>query len=335
MSTLNFQMPETIELDEGTYCATYGKFIIHPLERGFGVTIGNSLRRVLLASLQGAAITLIKIDADPSVLHEFTTIPGVSEDMAEVVLNLKEVRLKLLNKRPAKVSIKLKGAGAFTASDLQKNNTDFEVLNPDHHIATMNDDAEFGLELTIRRGRGYVMADDNRDPNAPIGTIPIDSIFSPVRNVTFRVENTRVGQRTDYEKLILEIWTDGSITPDDALSQAARILRDHIQLFINFDSAAEEETEQEIDEEILRVRKLLKQPVKMLDLSVRSANCLRDAEILIVADLVRFSEEDLLKFKNFGRKSYIELADVLHTKGLEFGMDVDKYLGEAALEERQ
>ncbi|MFC2170473.1 DNA-directed RNA polymerase subunit alpha [Calditrichota bacterium] len=335
MSTLNFQMPETIELDEGTYCATYGRFIIHPLERGFGVTVGNSLRRVLLASLQGAAITSVKIFSDSSVLHEFTTISGVTEDVAEMVLNMKEVRLKLLNKRPAKVSVSLEGPGKFVAADLQRNNTDFEVLNPDHEIASMNDDAKFNLELTIRRGRGYVPADENRDMNMPIGTIPIDSIFSPVRNVTFRVENTRVGQRTDYEKLILEIWTDGSITPDDALSQAARILRDHIQLFINFDSAAEEETEQEIDEEILRVRKLLKQPVKMLDLSVRSANCLRDAQIHIVADLVRFTEEELLKFKNFGRKSYIELSDVLHTKGLEFGMDVDKYLSEAATEEFQ
>lgn len=333
MSTLNFQMPETIELDEGTYCATYGKFFVHPLERGFGVTVGNSLRRVLLASLQGAAITSVRFDADPSVLHEFSTIPGVTEDVAEIVLNLKEVRLKLLNKRPAKVVVDLKGPGDFTAADLQKNNTDFEVLNPDHHIATMNDKSEFRVELSIKRGRGYVTADDNREPDMAIGTIPIDSIFSPVRNVSYAVENTRVGQRTDYEKLILEIWTDGSITPDDALSHAAKILRDHIQLFINFNVTTEEEPEQEIDEEVLRVRKLLKQPVKALDLSVRSANCLKDANIRTVADLVRHNEEEMLKFKNFGRKSYIELQEVLSKSGLEFGMDVEKYLGETKPEE--
>lgn len=327
MSTLNFQMPEVIELDEGTYCSTYGKFFVHPLERGFGVTIGNSLRRVLLASLQGAAIASVRIETDPPVLHEFTTIPGVIEDVAEIVLNLKEVRLKLLNKRPNKVVLNFKGAGKFTAGELQKNNTDFEVLNPDHHIATLTDKASFTIELMIKRGRGYYTADENRDPNMAIGTIPIDSIFSPVRNVTFAVENTRVGQRTDYEKLILEIFTDGSITPDDALSQAAKILRDHIQLFINLDSTAEEEPEQEIDEEILRVRKLLKQPVESLELSVRSANCLKDAAIKTVADLVRHSEEELLNFKNFGRKSYTELAEKLEGRGLEFGMDVDKYLG--------
>jgi DNA-directed RNA polymerase subunit alpha len=327
MSTLNFQMPEVIELDEGTYCATYGKFFVHPLERGFGVTIGNSLRRVLLASLQGASIASVRIEAEPPVLHEFTTIPGVYEDVAEIVLNLKEVRLKLLNKRPNKVFISFNGAGEFTAGDLQKNNTDFEILNPDHHIATLTEEANFSIELTIKRGRGYHTADENRDPNMAIGTIPIDSIYSPVRNVTYAVENTRVGQRTDYEKLILEIWTDGSITPDDALSQAAKIMRDHIQLFINLDSTAEEEPEQEIDEDMLRIRKLLKQPVDSLELSVRSANCLKEASIRTVSDLVRHTEEELLNFKNFGRKSYVELSEKLESKGLEFGMDVDKFLG--------
>jgi len=327
MSTLNFQMPEVIELDEGTYCATYGKFFVHPLERGFGVTIGNSLRRVLLASLQGAAIASVKIEAEPPVLHEFTTIPGVYEDVAEIVLNLKEVRLKLLNKRPNKIVLSFDKSGEFTAADLQKNNTDFEILNPEHHIATLTDEAKFSIELNIKRGRGYHTADENRDPNMAIGTIPVDSIFGPVRNVTYAVENTRVGQRTDYEKLILEIWTDGSITPDDALSQAAKIMRDHIQLFINLDSTAEEEPEQEIDEDVLRIRKLLKQPVDSLELSVRSANCLKEASIKSVSDLVRHTEEELLNFKNFGRKSYLELSEKLEGKGLEFGMDVDKFLG--------
>ncbi|MCB2212162.1 DNA-directed RNA polymerase subunit alpha [bacterium] len=328
MSTLNFQMPEIIELDEGTYCATYGKFFVHPLERGFGVTIGNSLRRVLLASLQGAAISSVRIEADPPVLHEFTTIPGVIEDVAELVLNLKEVRIKLLNKRPNKVFLSFKGDGTFTAGDLQKNNTDFEVLNPEHHIATLTENANFSIELTIKRGRGYFSAEENREANMAIGTIPIDSIFSPVRNVTFAVENTRVGQRTDYEKLILEIWTDGSITPDDALSQAAKIMRDHIQLFINLDQSAEEEEPQEIDEEVLRIRKILKQPVDALELSVRSANCLKEASIKTVADLVKHTEDELLNFKNFGRKSFIELQERLEGKGLEFGMDVEKFLSE-------
>lgn len=327
MSTLNFQMPEIIELEEGTYSASYGKFFVHPLERGFGVTIGNSLRRVLLASLQGAAISSVRIDSDPQVLHEFSTVPGVIEDVAEIVLNLKEVRLKLLNKRPNKVVLSFKGEGEFTAGDLQKGNTDFEVLNPEHHIATLTEEANFQIELTIKRGRGYTTADENREANMAIGTIPVDSIFSPVRNVTYSVEATRVGQRTDYEKLILEIFTDGSVTPDDALSQAAKILRDHIQLFINLDNTVEEEPEQEIDEEVLRIRKMLKQPVDSLELSVRSANCLKDANIKSVADLVRHNEEELLNFKNFGRKSYLELAEKLEGKGLEFGMDVDKYLG--------
>ncbi len=328
MSTLNFQMPEIIELDEGTYCATYGKFFVHPLERGFGVTIGNSLRRVLLASLQGAAISSVRVESDQPVLHEFTVIPGVIEDVAELVLNLKEVRLKLLNKRPNKVFISLKGDGTFTAGDLQKNNTDFEVLNPEHHIATLTENANFSIELTIKRGRGYFSADENRESNMPIGTIPIDSIFSPVRNVTYAVENTRVGQRTDYEKLILEIWTDGSITPDDALSQAAKIMRDHIQLFINLDQSADEEEPQIIDEEVLRIRKILKQPVDALELSVRSANCLKEASIKTVSDLVRHTEEELLNFKNFGSKSFIELQDRLEGKDLEFGMDVEKYLAD-------
>jgi DNA-directed RNA polymerase subunit alpha len=285
---------------------------------------------VLLASLQGAAISSVRIEAEPAVLHEFSTIPGVIEDVAEIVLNLKEVRIKLLNKRPNKVTLSFKGTGEFTAADLQKGNTDFEVLNPEHHVATLTGEAHFSIELAIKRGRGYFAADENREANMPIGTIPIDSIFSPVRNVTFSVENTRVGQRTDYEKLILEIWTDGSITPDDALSQAAKILRDHIQLFINLDQTAEEEPEQEIDEEVLRIRKLLKQPVESLELSVRSANCLKDAAIKSVADLVKHTEDELLNFKNFGRKSYVELQEKLEGKGLEFGMDVDKYLGSEA-----
>ena len=232
MNGLNFQRPEAVEIDESTHTDTYGKFIVQPLERGYGVTIGNSLRRVLISSLQGAAIVSIKVDG---VLHEFSTMSGVSEDVTEMILNLKGVRFKLLNKKPDKIYVQLKGPKEFTARDLQIGNNDFEILNPDHLIATLNSDAELKMELAIKKGRGYVPAEENRPADAPIGTIPLDAIYSPIRNVTYTIENTRVGQRTDYEKLILEIWTDGSVTPEDALSNAGRILRDHIALFISFD----------------------------------------------------------------------------------------------------
>ena len=225
MNGTNFQMPEAVDLDEASYTTDFGRFIIQPLERGYGVTLGNAMRRVLLASLSGAAIVSVKIDG---ILHEFSTIPGVVEDVAEIVLNLKAVRLKLMNRKPDKILLHLKGPGVFTAADIQKGNTDFEILNPEQHIATLEDDADFNMELVVRRGRGYVPAEENRIPDQAIGTIPIDAIYSPIRNVTYTVENTRIGQRTDYEKLILDITTDGSITPDDALSIAGRILKDHI-----------------------------------------------------------------------------------------------------------
>jgi len=323
MSSLSFQMPEVIELDEITRSDTYGKFIVQPLERGYGITIGNSMRRVLLASLQGAAIVSIKIDG---VLHEFSTIPGVVEDVVEIVLNLKGVRFKLLNQRPEKVVINLKGPHKFAARDIQRDNTDFEVLNPDHHIAEISDGAQLNMEMIVRKGRGYVPAEENRIPDQTIGTVPMDAVFSPIKNVTYTVENTRVGQRIDYEKLTLEIWTDGSITPEDALTYAGRILRDHIQLFINFDVKPERVPEQEIDEEILRIRKLLKKSVDELELSVRSANCLKEAKIKTIGDLVSRDESEMLKFKNFGKKSLTELTEILKSRGLEFGMNVEKYL---------
>lgn len=325
MNGLNFQMPEAVEIDESTHTDTYGKFVVQPLERGYGVTIGNSLRRVLLASLHGAAITSVKIDG---VLHEFATIPGVAEDVTEMCLNLKGVRLKLLNKKPDKISLYLKGPKAFTARDLQVGNTDFEILNPEHHIAMLNRDAEIKMEIQIRKGRGYIPAEENRTADAAIGTIPLDSIFSPIRNVTYAIENTRVGQRTDYEKLILEIWTDGSITPEDALTFAGKIMKDHLQLFINFDMKPEKEDSEDIDEETLYIRKMLRKPVEDLELSVRSANCLKEAHIRSIADLVRRDESEMLKFKNFGRKSLVELNEILKAKNLQFGMEVDKYLNE-------
>jgi DNA-directed RNA polymerase subunit alpha len=323
MNWPNIQMPESIELDESTYTTTYGKFIVQPLERGFGVTIGNSFRRVLMSSIPGAAITMIRID---NIYHEFSSIPGVVEDVAEIILNLKEVQVKLVNKRPEKVVLNLTGPYALKAIDIQNNSSDIQVLNPDHHIATLNEDAQFKLELRIGRGRGYVPAEENKLPDQPIGTIPIDAIFCPVKKVSYNVENTRVGQRTDYEKLTIEIETNGSITPDDALTYAGKILKDHIQLFINFDIEPEEEEVSEVDEEVLRVRRLLKMSVDELELSVRSHNCLMAANIKTIGDLVRRDEPEMLKFRNFGRKSLTELSKILEEKGLYFGMDVDKYL---------
>ncbi len=325
MSILGLLMPESVELDGATYSNTYGRFIVQPLERGFGVTLGNALRRVLLSSLPGAAITAIRIDG---VLHEFSTVPGVVEDVAEMVLNLKEVRMKLLNKKPDKVTLHLKGPSEFKAGDIGKATTDVEILNPEHHIATLNKDADFKIELKIGRGKGYVPAEENKTQDAPIGTIAIDSIFTPVRKVAYHVENVRRGQRADYEKLILEIWTDGSLTPDDALTYAGQILRDHINLFIAFEVEPEEEEPVQMDEEIVRIRKLLKMPVDELELSVRASNCLKAANIETVADLVRLTESEMLKFRNFGRKSLQELQKVLEQRGLFFGMDVDKYLAE-------
>ena len=323
MNRIAMQMPERVERDEGSYSSTYGKFVVQPLERGFGVTIGNAMRRVLLSSLHGAAITQIRVDG---VLHEFSTIPGVVEDVSEIVLNLKQVRIKLLNKRPDRVMVHLKGPGAFKAGDVQKASPDLEILNPDHYIATLNEDADFKMELKIGRGRGYVFAEENASQDQPIGTVPVDAIFNPVRRVNYTIENTRVGHRTDYERLILEVWTDGSITPDDALTYAGKILKDHIELFIAFDVETEKEEVPEIDEDILRIRKLLKMSVDELELSVRSHNCLKAANIQTIGDLVRRDEQEMLKFRNFGRKSLQELSKILEEKGIHFGMDVDKYL---------
>ncbi|NUM80956.1 DNA-directed RNA polymerase subunit alpha [bacterium] len=318
------QMPERIELDESTYTTTYGKFIVQPLERGFGVTIGNSLRRVLLSSLPGAAITSIKIDG---VLHEFSTIPGVAEDVSEMILNLKNVRFKLHNKKPDKIVVHLKGPGAFTAADIQKasNGVDFEVLNPELHIATLSKEANFQIELRIGRGKGWVPAEENKFPDMPIGTVPIDSIFNPIKNVRYTIESTRVGQHTDFEKLIIEITTDGSITPDDALTISARLLRDHIQLFINFEIEEESQESELEDKEISRIRQMLKMSVDELELSVRSHNCLRAAGIKTIGDLVSKNESEMLKYRNFGRKSLTELNKILEERGMHFGMDVSKY----------
>jgi len=319
-------MPEKIQLDESTYSATFARFIVQPLEKGFGVTIGNAMRRVLLSSLPGYAITAFRVEG---VQHEFSTIPGVVEDVPDLVLNLKQVRMKLVNKKTNRVVVPLKGPMSFTAGDIQKASPDVEILNPSLHIGTLNADANIELDLRIGRGIGYVVAEENKAPDQAIGVIPIDAIFTPIKNVRYFVETTRVGQQTDYEKLTIEVDTDGSITPDDALAFAGKILRDHIQLFINFDiepEAPKEESEQ--DAEFARIKKVLLTPVDELELSVRSHNCLRAANIKTIADLVRRDEAELLKFRNFGRKSLAELSEIIEAEKLTFGMDVSKYLKE-------
>ncbi|HUI11059.1 MAG TPA: DNA-directed RNA polymerase subunit alpha [Bacteroidota bacterium] len=326
MTTGTIQMPEKIQLDESTYSPTFGRFIVQPLEKGFGVTIGNAMRRVLLSSLPGFAITAFKVDG---VQHEFSTIPGVVEDVPDMVLNLKQVRMKLVNKKINRIVVPLKGPLDFTAGEIQKAAPDVEILNPALHIATLNAEANFELDLRIGRGIGYVVAEENKAPDQTLGVIPIDSVFTPIVNVRYFVETTRVGQQTDYEKLTIEIDTDGSITPEEAMAYAGKILRDHIQLFINFDmepEAPHEESEE--DAEFTRIRKVLLTPVDELELSVRSHNCLRAANIKTIADLVRRDESELLKFRNFGRKSLAELAEIIEAEKLTFGMDVTKYLKE-------
>lgn len=326
MSGSYLKMPEAVVLDEANYTNTFGRFSLQPLERGYGVSLGNSLRRVLLSSLPGAAITSVKFSG---ILHEFSTIEGVVEDVAELILNFKQVRMKLLSKKPNPIIISLSGESEFTAADIQKNSNEIEILNPNLHIATLNKNAKFDIELRVNRGVGYVPSIENITPDQTIGIIPIDSIFTPIKNVKYEIENVRIGDKNDYEKLTLEIHTDGSITPDDALTQAAKILKEHIQLFINFDIEQEEEQAvSQKDSEKERLRKILTTSVDDLELSVRSHNCLKAANIRTIADLVRRDEQEMLKFRNFGRKSLAELNEIVENLGLEFGMDVEKYINE-------
>ncbi len=319
------QMPERVQVHEAS-SSNKGVFILQPLEEGYGVTIGNAFRRVLLSSIPGAAIVAVNISG---VLHEFQTIPGVAEDMSEIILNLKGVRLRLLDKRANRVAFRLKGPYEFAAKDIQSASDQIEILNPDHHIATLAPDADIEIELIVGRGKGYVPADENRNPDFPVGTIPIDSIFTPIKNTSFTVEPHRVGQKTDYERLTINVDTDGTITAEEAMQHAAKILREHIQLFISFETEEQQETEDEAKEaEVARVRRILMTPVDDLELSVRSHNCLKAANIRNIADLVRRQESDMLKFRNFGRKSLAELTDIVNQFGLQFGMDVEKYLSE-------
>jgi DNA-directed RNA polymerase subunit alpha len=325
MKWKNLQMPKNVEMDDKNSTNRYGKFWIEPLERGFGVTLGNALRRVLLSSLPGAAVSAVKIDG---VQHEFSTLPGVKEDIPEVLLNLKQIRFKLHGDAPKMGMIEVRGKSEVTAADL-KVDADVEILNPELHIATLNKDGEFRGEIEIGAGRGYVSAENQANQDRPIGVLPTDSMYSPVTKVNFEVENTRIGQRIDYDKLTLELWTDGSVIPSDALAYGAKILKDHFALFVHFEEEIEEEQEEEVDEEFLRIKAMLERSVEELELSVRSSNCLKAANIKTIGDLVQKSEGEMLKYRNFGRKSLKEIADILQSMNLGFGMDVSKYkLGE-------
>jgi DNA-directed RNA polymerase subunit alpha len=317
IKTSDFQAPRKLECDKESLTDTYGKFTAEPFERGFGTTIGNALRRVLLSSIVGAAVTSIKIEG---VLHEFATIPGVKEDVTDVVLNLKRLRVKLHGDKPKTVTIDKRGPGELTGEDIA-HDADVEILTPDVHIATLDKDAHVKAELTIKLGRGYVPADRNKEEGMAIGTIPIDAIFPPVKRVNFTVEPARVGRITDYDRLVMEVWTDGSITPEDALAHAAKIVKDHMQIFINFDEGdavaipVTEESRKDLNRNLFR-------GVNELELSVRAANCLKNANIKTIADLVQKTEHEMLKTKNFGRKSLNEIKELLHEMGLSFGMNI-------------
>lgn len=325
MAQIQLTMPDGVTVEEMN--DTYGRFVVQPLERGYGVTIGNAFRRVLLSSLGGTAITALRIDG---VQHEFSTVPGVTEDVSDVILNLKGVRFKANDEDEGAVSLHLEGPGTWTAADVAAATPDFEVLNPDHLIATLGDDADLRVDLRIEQGRGYVPADENKRADDPIGVVAVDAIFTPILNVKYSVTPTRVGQKIDYERLSLEVTTDGSISAEDALTQAAAILRDHIGLFVEVEAgAAADAATPEVDAEVQRLRSILNQSVDDLELSVRAQNCLRAASIKSIGDLVRREESEMLKFRNFGRKSLQELLQVLEERGLRFGMDVERYLDPA------
>jgi DNA-directed RNA polymerase subunit alpha len=313
--------PEKIEVSGDR---TYGKFVCEPLERGFGITIGNTLRRIILSSLYGAAITAVKFD---SVMHEFSVIPGVYEDVSEILLNLKEVRFKVKDTNPRMVRIKQTGEKVVTAADIVSEDGGCEVLNPTQHIASLSAEGKLDMELVVKVGRGYTLAEMNKDEDAPVGTIPVDAVFSPIKRVNYVVSNARVGQRTDYDKLTLEVWTDGSLKPEDAVAYAAKIMKEQMRIFINFDEGREPdlESDQE-DQESADFNENLYRSVDELELSVRSANCLKNADIHKIYQLVSKSENEMLKTKNFGRKSLNEIKEVLAEMGLFLGMKLDGFM---------
>ncbi len=309
--------PMGVEIENDTLSPTYGKFVIKPLERGYGLTIGNSLRRILLSSLRGAAITSVKIEG---ILHEYTSIPDVVEDVTDIVLNLKQVRFKLHSSEPKIVRINKKGKADITAADFETD-SNIEILNPEQHICTLAKGGSLNMECLVRWGRGYVVSEGNKSAEDPVGSIAIDALFSPVRKVNYNVTHARVGQRTDYDKLSLEVWTDGSVSPDSAVAYGSKILKEQFSVFINF----EDQEEPEVAEELVgssQVNPNLYKSVNELELSVRSANCLKNAEIKTLAELVTKTEGEMLRTKNFGRKSLNEIKEILKIMGLHLGMKV-------------
>jgi DNA-directed RNA polymerase subunit alpha len=312
--------PKSISIEEDSRTYSYGKFVCEPLERGFGITIGNALRRILLSSLQGAAIVSVKFD---DVVHEFSTIPGVKEDVTDIILNLKQIKLRLVDSEDAVIRLSKEGQGAATAQDIETDGA-VEILNPEQHIATLNKEAKLAMQMVVKMGKGYLSTETVKGGEQDIGEIPVDAIFSPIQKVNYMVTNARVGQITDYDKLTLEIWTDGSVTPEEAVAYAAKILKEQMQPFINFQEEPEPlETEEHEDEEKLNAN--LFRPVSELELSVRSANCLKNASITYIGELVQKTEAEMLKTKNFGRKSLNEIKGILEDMGLSLGMKLDNF----------
>jgi len=316
-----FEMPKRLQKDDATATETYAKFVADPFETGYGHTIGNSLRRVLLSSLEGAAITSLKVDG---AMHEFATIDGVVEDVTDVVLNLKKIKFKAHTRDPQTLLLSVNKDGAVTAADIQLNQN-VELVNPDQHICTLDKKKKFEMELELKIGRGFCPSDENKKPGQPIGVIAIDSLFSPVTRVRYAVEAARVGNRTDYDRLILEIWTDGRISPDDALTQASAILAHHLDVFVGYDKNAVEfeEAESKQDDEKAKLKKLLNMSVNEIELSVRAANCLNNANITTVGQLAMKTEQEMLKYRNFGKKSLNEIKDKLQALGLSLGMNFE------------
>jgi DNA-directed RNA polymerase subunit alpha len=313
--------PKGIEFDTEKLTSTYGKFEIAPLEKGFGTTMGNSLRRILLSSLQGGAITAVKIDG---VKHEFSTIKGVSEDVAEIILNLKEVRLLCHSQGPEKIEIHADKPGVIKAKDIITNEN-VEILNPEHHIATVNENGKLHIEMTVKMGKGYVPAEENKEGGQSIDTLAIDAIFTPIHKVNYTVSQARVGQKTDFDKLTLEVWTNGSVKPQDAVAYSAKIMKEQLQIFINFDEEKVKPKEEvvHIATNKSRVNENLLRKVDELELSVRSTNCLENADIKFIGELVQKSENEMLRTKNFGRKSLNEIKEILHEMGFSLGMKLD------------
>jgi len=317
----DFQLPKRLECDEATYTDFYGKFIASPLERGYGVTLGNALRRVLLSSIEGSSVVSVKIEG---VHHEFSAIDGVLEDVPEIILNVKNLVIRSHSKIPKTIYIKKETKGEIKASDIVTDET-IEIINPDLHIATLTKDIKFYMEMEVARGRGYVPAELNKKEEPALDVIYIDSIFNPIKKVNFTVENTRIGQRTDYEKLILEVFTNGAVSPKDAVVYAGNILQHHLDIFVNFGKLPEEELteEEEMSPQEIALYEKLKLPISELELSVRSSNCLREAKIKTLADLVVKTEEEMLALKNFGKKSLNEIKTLLNAMGLSLGMKID------------